>query len=52
LTQAVAFCQLPLDEQLCGCVLDAHCVEPGLQATQLPFRHTCVLPVQPDVVDS
>jgi hypothetical protein len=28
LTQAAAFCQVPLVLQVCGCVVDAHCVCP------------------------
>jgi hypothetical protein len=48
-TQAVWFCHVPLAEQVCGCVLDAHCSVLGVQATQLPPRHA---PEQPMVVDS
>jgi hypothetical protein len=32
--------------QICQVVPLAHCVVPGLQATQTPFRHTGVLPEQ------
>jgi hypothetical protein len=37
---AVAFCHVPVEPHVCGCMLDAHCICPGAHAPwQVPFTH-------------